>query len=194
MSDWTADANEALSLQLVRAPEDADVLEDDEIRTIEPFNPSFTYPIFGDQEKIYGYEGLSISLKFASGSLKQYLDISFDEKIDSKDTPAEDIEGKLYNFIPSDYTKSSSTFDETVEKDAEAFKPLGEKLAAYVRPSAAALAGASGSGKKGKAKGKGKGKGKANGAVEVTVEEDSEDAVVYEVYKVSWHVHPCVVS
>jgi histone acetyltransferase 1 len=164
-------------------------LEDEELQTIEPFHPSFTYPIFGDQEKIYGYEGLSINLKFASGSLRQHLDITFDQKIDSVDTPAEDIEGKLYQFIPSDYTKSTSTFEEWVEKDGAGFKPLGEKMSSYVRPSAAAVAQANG-GKKGKSKGKGKGKANgANGsAAALAVDEDSEDAVVYEVYKVSGRI------
>jgi hypothetical protein len=60
---------------------------------------------------------------------------------------------------------------------------MGEKLAAYVRPSGALLASLAG---QSKGKGKGKGKGKANGApVEIDLKEDSKDAVVYEVYKVS---------
>lgn len=86
----------------------------------------------------------------------------------------------MYQFIPADYTKSASTFEETVEADATSFKPMGEKLAAYVRPSGAYVAS-----KLPKGKGKGKGKGKANGGViELDVAEDSPDAVVYEVYKV----------
>jgi hypothetical protein len=57
---------------------------------------------------------------------------------------------------------------------------MGEKLAAYIRPSGALLASLTGEGK-----GKGKGKGKENGVpVEIDLEEDSNDAVVYEVYKV----------
>ena len=56
---------------------------------------------------------------------------------------------------------------------------MGEKLAAYVRPSAAYIASLA-------PKGKAKGKGKANGSVvEVDLAEDSPDAVTYEVYKVS---------
>lgn len=111
--------------------------------------------------------------------MRQYLNISYDEKLKSEATPAEDIEAKLYQFIPADYTKSSTTFEETVEADSTSFRPLGEKLAAYVRPSGAYIASKL-------PKGKGKGKGKANGGViELDVEDDSPDAVVYEVYKVS---------
>lgn len=52
-----------------------------------------------------------------------------------------------------------------MEADADHFKPLGDKIASYTRASAS-----------------GKGKGKANGAAP---SEDSDDAVVYEMYKVS---------
>jgi histone acetyltransferase 1 len=120
-------------------------------------------------------------LHFASGSLKQYLNITHDEQLESEATPAEDIEGKLYQFIPADYTKSSITFDETIEADAITFKPLGEKMAAYVRPSGKYIASLTGG-----AKGKGKAKGKTDvEAVEVNLSDDSENAVVFEVYKVS---------
>lgn len=90
----------------------------------------------------------------------------------------------MYQFIPADYTKSSTTFQETVESNATSFRPLGEKLAAYVRPSGAYIASKL-------PKGKGKGKGKANGGViELDVTEDSSDAVVYEVYKVCLGLSP----
>lgn len=46
----------------VRSPIDADVLEGDEVAVEEPFNPVFTYPIFGEQEKIFGYQGLNIQV------------------------------------------------------------------------------------------------------------------------------------
>jgi histone acetyltransferase 1 len=121
-----------------------------------------------------------MQLHYASGSLRQYLNISYEEKLKSEATPAEDIEGKLYQFIPADYTKSSTTFEETIEADSTSFRPMGEKLAAYVRPSGAYIASKL-------PKSKGKGKGKANGGVielELDFPEDSPDAVVYEIYKV----------
>jgi histone acetyltransferase 1 len=37
----------------------------------------------------------------ASGSMKEYLSITYREKINSTATPADDIEGILYKFIPS---------------------------------------------------------------------------------------------
>ena len=100
------------------------------------------------------------------------LDITYDQKLDSEATPADDVEGKLYQFIPPDYTKTSFSFEQTVDDDASAFKPLGEKIGSYARPAAS-----------GKGKGKGKAKGKANGVTEI--KEDEDGAVVFEMYKVS---------
>ena len=78
MEEWLCDSNEALELNLggfhspsrlsakqklkVRAPEDYDALEGEELATVEPFSPTFTYPIFGEQEKIFGYKGLNINV------------------------------------------------------------------------------------------------------------------------------------
>lgn len=50
----------------VRSPIDADVLEGDEVVCEEPFSPAFTYPIFGEQEKIFGYQGLNIQVSLRS--------------------------------------------------------------------------------------------------------------------------------
>lgn len=50
----------------VRSPIDADVLEGDEVICEEPFSPAFTYPIFGEQEKIFGYQGLNIQVSLVA--------------------------------------------------------------------------------------------------------------------------------
>jgi hypothetical protein len=91
----------------------------------------------------------------ASGSLSQYLNITYEAKVG--DT-ADDIEGTLFNYIPpskslprlmksyvnaerivitllccvtTDYTKSAETFADTVTKDAENFVPPGKMVASY---------------------------------------------------------------
>ncbi|WVQ78755.1 histone acetyltransferase type B catalytic subunit [Cryptococcus sp. DSM 104549] len=173
LEEWVTDSNEALNLQLTRTPDDEDVLMLEEEQAIEPFNPAFTYPIFGEHEKIFGYKGLDIKLRFASGSLKQCLDITYDDKLSSTATPPDEIESTLYKFIPPDYTKSALEFKMTVAEDAEKFKPLGEKVGSYAKPAV-------------RSKGKGKGKGKGNASADAALDEDSEDAVVFEMYKATW--------
>lgn len=32
------------------------------VDAVEPFHPTFTYPIFGDKEKIFGYKQLQIEV------------------------------------------------------------------------------------------------------------------------------------
>jgi hypothetical protein len=89
LQEWTCDANKAVILTLgplsrtpppidrkfpqpnlvppplaVRSAEDAlsVIDEDPEARVLLPFQPKFTYPIFGEKELIYGYKGLSVEV------------------------------------------------------------------------------------------------------------------------------------
>ncbi|KAG2041407.1 histone acetyltransferase type B catalytic subunit [Suillus americanus] len=129
--DWTADANEALTLSLVRAEEDKQVLGSEE--TYEEFHPTFTYPIYGEDEKIYGYQDLVIDLRFASGSLAQYLSVRYAQKLDAS-TTVDNVEGILKEFIPSDYDTDEAAFFTRVREDAVSFKPIGSVINTYTRP------------------------------------------------------------
>lgn len=128
--DWTADANEALTLSLVRAEEDKQVLGGEE--TYEEFHPTFTYPIYGEDERIYGYQDLVIDLRFASGSLAQYLSVRYAQKLDAS-TTVDNVEGILKEFIPPDYDTDEATFLTRVQEDAVSFKPIGNVVHTYTR-------------------------------------------------------------
>ncbi|KAJ3568423.1 hypothetical protein NP233_g5719 [Leucocoprinus birnbaumii] len=161
MGDWTADSNEALTLSLVRSKADQEALGEDE--SYEEFHPTFTYPIYGDDEKIYGYKDLLIDLRLASGSLTQYLNVQYSEKLPSSST-VDDVEGTLAKYIPEGYYTDETEFEKRVEEDATSFKPCGELIYSYTRPSPS----------------KGKGKGAATGKA------TAEDDIVYEVYHMTW--------
>ncbi|KAG8957301.1 histone acetyltransferase 1 [Tulasnella sp. 419] len=126
-TEFTADSNEALSLQLMRFKDDIDMLSPREADLVETFHPRFTYPIFGEGEKIYGYEDLEIHLKFASGSLRQFLSVQWGSKVAN----ADDVEGTLYKFIPPDYHKSEADFMAGVQGDSTTFRPFGVKIYSY---------------------------------------------------------------
>ena len=117
--------------------------------------------------------------------MKQLIEINYDQKLESETTPPDDIEGSLFKFIPPDYTKSSFAFDETVDGDSTSFKPLGEKVGSFAKPTAAYLATLTPTTGKNKGKGKGKANGRSVQAATVEMEEDSPNAVVYEMYRVS---------
>jgi len=121
----------------VRAKADSEALSARERPVTNIFHPRFTYPvrskapcplfghhklnvglqIFGEQERIYGYENLRIDvssslsfqpiervldaplqLRFASGSLRQYLAIEHAAKL--PETTVDNPEKQLFDFIP----------------------------------------------------------------------------------------------
>ncbi|KAJ6546965.1 acyl-CoA N-acyltransferase [Mycena capillaripes] len=168
MAEWTSDANEALTLSLVRATEDEQALGDDE--SYLDFHPHFTYPIFGEEEKIYGYNDLVIDLRFASGSLAQFLEVKHSKKLASSST-VDDVQGTLTSFMPSDYYKDEKAFLARVEEDATTFRPTGQMIYTYTRPAPHSSVIS-------------KGKGVAQPQ---TLDPESEDAVVFEVYHITWN-------
>lgn len=55
----------AALLMVVRAEDEEEALangSDEEQTSVGAFTPDFTYPIFGEQEKIFGYKGLEIKV------------------------------------------------------------------------------------------------------------------------------------
>lgn len=177
-------------------------LESQEHALVEPFSPIFVYPIYGEEETIFGYKGLDIDVsrirpacscrltelrrpqyRFASGSLAQYLGVTYEDKFpETANVKADDPEKILYEFIPPDYTKSLEAFTETVEKDGTSFRPLGERVGAYRI-------------KERGQNGKGKGKGKSRAGPILPDrgwelldldDADDEDGVRFEGYWTNW--------
>ncbi|CAL1703427.1 unnamed protein product [Somion occarium] len=130
--EWATYANEAFALSLVRAKEDEESLSPEE--AFDGFHPTFTYPIFGEEQRVYGYKDLLIELKFSSGSLRQYFNVKYSERLPP--SPAvDDIESKLLEakvLLPDHYTDEDA-FLKQVELDSTAFKPLGTKMHSYSR-------------------------------------------------------------
>lgn len=129
MTQWTTSSNDALKLHLICAPEDKSLTSAKD--GLESFAPSFTYPIYGEEETIYGYSDLRIELKFASGSLRQNLSIKYSEKLPA--STVDDVEGKLLQFLPEDVLRDESAFNAFVLEDATTFKPFGTKIHSYTR-------------------------------------------------------------
>lgn len=152
--EWTTDANKAVVLSLVRAEDDRNGLDVE-----AQFHPRFTYPIYGDEETIYGYRDLSLDLRFASGSLAPYLSVRYSDKLAA--ATVDDAKGKLSRHLHPDFIRTEDEFTKRVEQDALSFRPMGTKIASYVRRAESS-----------------KGKTRAT----ETISEDEDDAVVYEVY------------
>lgn len=89
--DWAIDSNEALELTML-GPSASRRLA---------FHPTFTYPIFGEAETIYGYRRLSIDLSLAAWDFRGYLEVRWHEKLDnSLETEVENVEEILREYLP----------------------------------------------------------------------------------------------
>jgi histone acetyltransferase 1 len=90
----SCDANDALHITVIQPGEQKP-------KTLYAFHPRFTYPIFGDDERIFGYQGLIIRLRFAAHDLRSHVHISYDDKFkEIGDTVALDLNKTLKDWIP----------------------------------------------------------------------------------------------
>ena len=71
------------------------------IQKLHSFQPKFTYPIFGDEEQIFGYKGLKINLRSNISDLRPHLAIKYDKKTKpiGEEEPL-DINAVLEEFLP----------------------------------------------------------------------------------------------
>ena len=104
----SSNANEALEISFVQAAPGSP-------RTLSSFRPQFTYPIFGDEERIFGYQNLKLNLRFAAHDLRPNLEVLYDKKFKPiGDTKATDIEETLKEWspegenVPAIFTKEKS--------------------------------------------------------------------------------------
>lgn len=119
VNEWSTNSNECFTLKLVRS--DGSVAAE--------FQPEFTYPMFGDEEAIFGYQGLEITLTFAAHDLAPRLDITYDKIFEPQgDVRPTDIREALKDFLPAPAFHKDQTLS-----SAPSFQPPGEKIREYKR-------------------------------------------------------------
>uniref|UniRef100_A0AAX7TSF7 Histone acetyltransferase type B catalytic subunit n=1 Tax=Astatotilapia calliptera TaxID=8154 RepID=A0AAX7TSF7_ASTCA len=125
LAEYKCDTNEAISLKLVRFPEDVD----DDSTT---FHPEYSHQVFGDDEVAFGYKGLQIQLFYAAGNLSTLFKVKYTSKVtETFDcVEADDVEGKIREIIPAGFTCNTDDFISLLEKEAN-FKPFGTLLHTY---------------------------------------------------------------
>jgi histone acetyltransferase 1 len=123
------------------------------LRTIHRIHPKFTYPIFGEEERIFGYKGLDVTFRFAAHDLRPNIIISYDRKFPAiADTAALDIRGALEDFIPPGLSwmiyedsplhvltallvafAKATEFEKTIQNDSTAkeYQPPGKLIKSY---------------------------------------------------------------
>lgn len=112
---WTTSSNEAVKISLVNSAEDK----------ATQFPPNFTYPIYGEDESIFGYKDLVIHLVFDSLTFKPFVNAKYSGKLDN----SEDVVEILSSFLPpNDFvTKDEEKWRDICEKEEAAFKLPSDK-------------------------------------------------------------------
>ena len=104
----------------------------DGLQTIEEFSPTFTYPIFGEAEQIFGYKGLDIGIQFASHDGSPHVNISYDKKFPPvKSTQALDLNKTLKEFLPESAFQQNDDGQLQNNRDAKDWTPPGELVHKY---------------------------------------------------------------
>ncbi|KAI8332482.1 acyl-CoA N-acyltransferase [Chlamydoabsidia padenii] len=125
--EWANNATECMELGIV-SPSGTTTL----------FKPTFTYPLFGLHETIFGYKDLAIKILYAPDSLRAHVTIKYTAKYQpssssssTNDTPteADDVSGILKEYMAPDTTTNLDEFMHNL--DQTDFKPLGEKIHEY---------------------------------------------------------------
>lgn len=95
LSTGSVNTNEAVQIALCQAGPESPA-------TLSTFHPRFTYPIFGEEERIFGYKGLRIALRFAAHNLWPNVAVSYDAKFDEvADVKAADVRKILRAHLPA---------------------------------------------------------------------------------------------
>ncbi|ODQ64684.1 acyl-CoA N-acyltransferase [Nadsonia fulvescens var. elongata DSM 6958] len=117
--EWTSDANEALRITLV-----------DETSDYQPeFAPRFTYPIFGDAERIYGYKDIQLELQFDATHLLPFVKVSYESKLKSVDL--DDPKDKLLAYLPKDTFFDETAWNQQRALESKTFIIPGELVSAF---------------------------------------------------------------
>lgn len=158
MEKWATSSNSALRITLLEAPNVAS----------NAFHPTFTYPIFGEAETIYGYSDLQLPLHFKSDTLLAALDVKYEKKLESKTAKIDNPRASLMKLLPADDIEDSlEKLNSRQEAGSSTFKPFGEKVHTYARAKAV------------------KGKGKASFSRPL-VDVDDSNARRFEIYLCDW--------
>ncbi|KAI0834825.1 putative histone acetyltransferase type b catalytic subunit [Hypoxylon sp. FL0890] len=117
--EWTVDANEAVSISLVRPTPSS-------IETIATFQPKFTYPIFGQEEQIFGYKNLTIAFQFDARDMRPNLNVRFSKKFKKVgDIEATPIETIMEEFLPAVAFQNRNEYHEALKNLPDTWTPPG---------------------------------------------------------------------
>ncbi|KAH6598209.1 hypothetical protein BASA50_003824 [Batrachochytrium salamandrivorans] len=151
LSEWLSSSNDALCLALVSTDtgtstdtaanaNNAAIAINTNSAFAAPidFHPLYTYPVFGDEEKVFGYKDLKIKLYYAAGSLYTYLGFTYSSRIGegpsklfAPGVQPQNVVQMINEKIPPGTTHNYDQFMKQVKLDEQTFRPMGTKIQEY---------------------------------------------------------------
>ncbi|KAI1757430.1 histone acetyltransferase type B catalytic subunit [Xylaria castorea] len=117
--EWTANANEALRISLVRSSDSA-------IEKITSFGPKFTYPIFGEDERIFGYKNLKVNLQYDARNLRPHLSVSSSKKFNTVgEVEAVNVRDVMKEVLPGVAFQTRSEYEKALKDVPDTWTPPG---------------------------------------------------------------------
>ncbi|KAK5726909.1 histone acetyltransferase 1 [Elasticomyces elasticus] len=123
VDDWSSNTTQCTTISITTA----------NTRPITSFQPAFTYPIFGEEESVFGYQDLNIELSFRAHDLRPRCAVSWARKWEGDgagEVKATDIQEAIAEFLPE-----SAFSDDALasREDTASWTPPGEKIESYER-------------------------------------------------------------
>lgn len=109
---WIANATSSTTISLV----------DSEEGQLASFKPSFTYPIFGETEQVFGYKDLKIILAFDSKNFTPFLNVKYSEKLDDDLLYEKAKMDANVGYQDEDEDEEEHNYEEDEEKNEEDFE------------------------------------------------------------------------
>ncbi|KAI8869325.1 acyl-CoA N-acyltransferase [Ramicandelaber brevisporus] len=137
LGQWVVDSTAATEIRLIDGSTESSLRKSLYSTQCSPrnaaFNPLFTYPIFGQDERVFGLSDLRIQLYFTSGSLDLFVGVTNSAKIDDyrHDATADDLRRQPRDRGPRDYHIDKDTFGVIAEDAVRKFKPMGKLIKTY---------------------------------------------------------------
>ncbi|KAF3770353.1 acyl-CoA N-acyltransferase [Cryphonectria parasitica EP155] len=128
LDEWTVKASNILNISLVTKAEQG------RPKTIASFRPTWTYPIVNnDEETIYGYKGLKISLRFNASDMRPHISHTSTKRVPATVAIAEspEIRDLFEPFLPPVAFGKAADFEVAVQNSSDEWHPPGELVETF---------------------------------------------------------------
>ncbi|PIA17203.1 acyl-CoA N-acyltransferase [Coemansia reversa NRRL 1564] len=156
-SQWATETNSAVQIRLFSAETQSGTLkalnsdmeqeveelndsgmEEEDGADVVQFHPAFTYPIYGEHERVFGYKGLKINLNYAAGSLATYFEVEYAKRIDQMESSSvislkpDNVDEPMRAVLATEAVcQTREEFAQCVAHDTREFRPIGRKVHEY---------------------------------------------------------------